>query len=117
MANSFPRNCSRLCCARAISRRAMSTRVVASGLTKIMGALCRFLRRRRQREPNWSPCSSRQEFRSSVVSRSEEHTSELRHGYISYAVFCLKKKKKKFDFQIYEKKKQKIINTNFKKKE
>ena len=24
---------------------------------------------------------------------SEEHTSELRHGYISYAVFCLKKKK------------------------
>src|SRR2546422_5486326 len=25
--------------------------------------------------------------------RSEEHTSELRHGYISYAVFCLKKKK------------------------
>src|SRR2546422_5701503 len=26
--------------------------------------------------------------------RSEEHTSELHHGYISYAVFCLKKKKK-----------------------
>src|SRR2546422_9757814 len=25
-------------------------------------------------------------------SRSEEHTSELSHGYISYAVFCLKKK-------------------------
>src|SRR5256885_9151611 len=25
--------------------------------------------------------------------RSEEHTSELHHGYISYAVFCLKKKK------------------------
>src|SRR2546422_8903481 len=24
--------------------------------------------------------------------RSEEHTSELSHGYISYAVFCLKKK-------------------------
>src|SRR3989454_2504824 len=24
--------------------------------------------------------------------RSEEHTSELHHGYISYAVFCLKKK-------------------------
>src|SRR5687768_17911394 len=24
--------------------------------------------------------------------RSEEHTSELRHGYTSYAVFCLKKK-------------------------
>src|SRR2546429_4469504 len=23
--------------------------------------------------------------------RSEEHTSELRHGYISYAAFCLKK--------------------------
>src|SRR2546429_6563136 len=28
----------------------------------------------------------------SFVRRSEEHTSELRHGYISYAVFCLKKK-------------------------
>src|SRR5438477_3322145 len=26
--------------------------------------------------------------------RSEEHTSELRHMSISYAVFCLKKKKK-----------------------
>src|SRR2546422_3262650 len=26
--------------------------------------------------------------------RSEEHTSELSHGYISYAVFCLKKKNK-----------------------
>src|SRR6267378_4094989 len=30
------------------------------------------------------PCST---------SRSEEHTSELRHVEISYAVFCLKKKK------------------------
>src|SRR5690242_21469096 len=27
--------------------------------------------------------------------RSEEHTSELHHMSISYAVFCLKKKKKK----------------------
>src|SRR5438445_6021207 len=27
--------------------------------------------------------------------RSEEHTSELRHANISYAVFCLKKKKQK----------------------
>src|SRR2546429_6351183 len=26
-------------------------------------------------------------------SRSEEHTSESSHGYISYAVFCLKKNK------------------------
>src|SRR2546426_4918509 len=30
----------------------------------------------------------------SGFSRSEEHTSELRHLVISYAVFCLKKKKK-----------------------
>src|SRR5213596_2231769 len=31
-----------------------------------------------------------------AVPRSEEHTSELQsHGLISYAVFCLKKKKKK----------------------
>src|SRR2546430_11406483 len=28
-----------------------------------------------------------------IVERSEEHTSELRHSQISYAVFCLKKKK------------------------
>src|SRR5438067_9494360 len=28
------------------------------------------------------------------VSRSEEHTSELHHVSISYAVFCLKKKKR-----------------------
>src|SRR5207244_5827481 len=30
---------------------------------------------------------------SSLCERSEEHTSELRHQIISYAVFCLKKKK------------------------
>src|SRR5687768_11091510 len=29
-----------------------------------------------------------------ILARSEEHTSELQHGYISYAVFCLKKKKR-----------------------
>src|SRR5947207_4427912 len=29
-----------------------------------------------------------------IAARSEEHTSELRHTVISYAVFCLKKKKK-----------------------
>src|SRR3989454_5982624 len=27
--------------------------------------------------------------------RSEEHTSELQYGYISYAVFCLKKRQTK----------------------
>src|SRR2546422_2267972 len=32
--------------------------------------------------------------------RSEEHTSELSHGYISYAVFCLKKKKDNIVFTI-----------------
>src|SRR3954463_14689653 len=29
-----------------------------------------------------------------LLIRSEEHTSELQHTIISYAVFCLKKKKK-----------------------
>src|SRR5256884_48139 len=29
-----------------------------------------------------------------LAQQSEEHTSELSHGYISYAVFCLKKKKR-----------------------
>src|SRR5690349_23208900 len=38
-----------------------------------------------------------------VLARSEEHTSELSHVEISYAVFCLKKKKYIFFF----------INTNF----
>src|SRR3989449_9105540 len=33
--------------------------------------------------------------RSSKPGRSEEHTLNSSHGYISYAVFCLKKKKKK----------------------
>src|SRR2546422_3231429 len=32
------------------------------------------------------------ELAADFLDRSEEHTSELRHGYISYAVFCLKKK-------------------------
>src|SRR3712207_8824419 len=31
--------------------------------------------------------------RHNVSARSEEHTSELRHANISYAVFCLKKKR------------------------
>src|SRR3712207_7978602 len=33
--------------------------------------------------------------RDAWVARSEEHTSELQYANISYAVFCLKKKKKK----------------------
>src|SRR5687768_18574485 len=33
--------------------------------------------------------------RRSGYARSEEHTLNSSHGYISYAVFCLKKKKKK----------------------
>src|SRR2546426_12176788 len=35
------------------------------------------------------------EDKGAVELRSEEHTSELRHLVISYAVFCLKKKKNK----------------------
>src|SRR5690242_21512271 len=34
-------------------------------------------------------------LRETALGRSEEHTSELSHMSISYAVFCLKKKKKK----------------------
>src|SRR2546421_3575444 len=33
----------------------------------------------------------------SLAQRSEEHTSELSHDQISYAVFCLKKKKLQLD--------------------
>src|SRR5438477_8042444 len=35
------------------------------------------------------------------VSRSEEHTSEPSHMSISYAVFCLKKKKKQYQLYSY----------------
>ena len=36
------------------------------------------------------------DLREETKTRSEEHTSELQsHSFISYAVFCLKKKKKK----------------------
>src|SRR5881275_3437753 len=50
--------------------------------------------------------------------RSEEHTSELQsHGTISYAVFCLKKKKKKTNRKNKEtiKKKKKTIKKTRKK--
>src|SRR3712207_8851989 len=47
--------------------------------------------------PGWELAEKRsQEQRpvgSRILLRSEEHTSELRHANISYAVFCLKKKK------------------------
>src|SRR2546430_3388024 len=35
-----------------------------------------------------------QQIEKTGVARSEEHTSELHHSQISYAVFCLKKKKR-----------------------
>src|SRR5690349_24743616 len=38
-------------------------------------------------------CVMLPEDRDEIDERSEEHTSELRHVEISYAVFCLKKKK------------------------
>ena len=46
----------------------------------------------------------------SEFGRSEEHTSELQsHWYISYAVFCLKKKKKNKKQYIKTTQKQKCI--------
>ena len=54
------------------------------------------------------------EFELPLICRSEEHTSELQsHVRISYAVFCLKKKKKK---QKKTQKTQNKIKTNKKKK-
>src|SRR5690348_17952207 len=43
------------------------------------------------------PCDITITFDSNDARRSEEHTSELRHPSISYAVFCLKKKKLRHD--------------------
>src|SRR5437899_6773374 len=40
------------------------------------------------------------------TTRSEEHTSELSHLGISYAVFCLKKKKKKKTYRDMNKNKE-----------
>src|SRR5256714_2364469 len=40
---------------------------------------------------------SRKKFASSTADRSEEHTSELQSLVISYAVFCLKKKKRSME--------------------
>src|SRR3712207_7923987 len=43
--------------------------------------------------PGWSPHTLSGGRGGGGQLRSEEHTSELRHANISYAVFCLKKKK------------------------
>src|SRR5205809_5334961 len=48
--------------------------------------------RRRGWDRSLSSGSIRPEWREY---RSEEHTSNSSHGYISYAVFCLKKKKRR----------------------
>src|SRR5258708_28734504 len=48
----------------------------------------------RQPERRRRPARRRVDHDDLVRERSEEHTSELHHQIISYAVFCLKKKKK-----------------------
>ncbi len=62
----------------------------------------RLLAGRMKTAPHWSPdsrwlaISKSQRYTNKHKIRSEEHTSELQsHSFISYAVFCLKKKKKK----------------------
>src|SRR5260370_41749396 len=45
-------------------------------------------------------------FRRDAPERSEEHTSELQSHLISYAVFCLKKKKKISKIETYNKSSQ-----------
>ena len=51
------------------------------------------LEKESKRELNYSLMSI-DEFENRKLMRSEEHTSELQsHSFISYAVFCLKKKK------------------------
>src|SRR5216684_9044425 len=44
--------------------------------------------------------------------RSEEHTSNSSHGYISYAVFCLKKKKKPYAAFVHKNKNKQHMHTN-----
>src|SRR3546814_2885979 len=57
------------------------------------GPVCRFLRM--VAEPDSGSMARLLEIRAKIPSRSEEHTSELQSLMrTSYAVFCLKKKKK-----------------------
>src|SRR5205809_3304646 len=69
----------------------------------------------RRTAPRRRPCGARA-WRRGVAgapgSRSEEHTLNSSHGYISYAVFCLKKKKKKDAQTIIKNKTYNTINTN-----
>src|SRR5258707_10938214 len=51
--------------------------------------------RGRGRRPRRGGVEPRSESRACGSGRSEEHTSELSHANISYAVFCLKKKKER----------------------
>src|SRR3546814_6368465 len=53
------------------------------------------------------PAESEDQHRSTAACRSEEHTSELQSLMrISYAVFCLKKKKKKYKMNTHELRRQ-----------
>src|SRR5687768_18228203 len=49
-----------------------------------------------------SPCIVRERLRGSIRERSESTRLNSSHGYISYAVFCLKKKKKTKKQQIHK---------------
>src|SRR5205807_6841698 len=66
-------------------RNVSTDRPIGSGRLKRLQKACRSRHRNdRSRSRN---------RRSRCRNRSEEHTSELQHLVISYAVFCLKKKK------------------------
>src|SRR5690606_42071002 len=54
-----------------------------------------FLRNTRATKCGWKLCPNSEKLRQNLMvsCRSEEHTSELQSREISYAVFCLKKKK------------------------
>src|SRR6266567_6325249 len=61
--------------------------------TTLFRSRCRYRPgRRHRRAPR--PARKRTCPPTRAAARSEEHTSELSHSQISYAVFCLKKKKK-----------------------
>src|SRR5687768_17747109 len=74
--------------------RPAATATAAAALTWVAGVNvatpCRFP----WASPTASPkCAAR-------CARSEEHTSDSSHGYISYAVFCLKKKRRTSDDRV-----------------
>src|ERR1051326_9417258 len=79
-----------------IKQQTRSNRTTSCCFEEISGFVLKCGKTRRTRSSNFRTSNLRVlSDRSGRIDRSEEHTSELQsHSFISYAVFCLKKKQK-----------------------